>query len=149
MPGTNCLACSGFNEGPPFKNQNVLCLVCCPIALWLVNSLDGISVFPRPLLKQSGRESSSWIWWEKDEYISCQKFKYFTYISPWKQNLEGGVSAAPAGAIPENHCNLRVYMLYHKKLRYTFLLQLNFFLRSFWELFVICYHCLLSVFSMI
>ncbi len=34
------------------EKQNVLWLVSCPSALWLANSLDSVSVMPRPLQQQ-------------------------------------------------------------------------------------------------
>ncbi len=52
QPGTNGSISSGFDEGPPSEKRNVLWLVSCPIALWLANSLDDVSVLPRPLPKQ-------------------------------------------------------------------------------------------------
>ncbi len=51
-PVTNYSISSGFDEGPPPEKWNVLWLVSCPSALWLVNSLDGVSVLPHPLQKQ-------------------------------------------------------------------------------------------------
>ncbi len=56
QPDTNDSIRSGFDEGPPSKKLNVLRLVSCPSALWLANSLDGISVLPRPLPKQQVRQ---------------------------------------------------------------------------------------------
>ncbi len=50
--GTNGSISSGFDEGPPSEKRNVLWLVSCPSALWLENSLDSVSVRPRPLPKQ-------------------------------------------------------------------------------------------------
>ncbi len=47
---------SGFDEGPPSEKRNVLWLVSCPSALWLANSLYGVSVLPRPLPKQQVRQ---------------------------------------------------------------------------------------------
>ncbi len=52
QPGTKGSISSGFDEDPPSEKQNVLWLVSCPSALWLANSLDGVSVLPRPLPKQ-------------------------------------------------------------------------------------------------
>ncbi len=56
QPDTNDLISSGFDEGPPSEKRNVLWLVSCPSALWLANSLDGVSVLPRPLPKQQVRQ---------------------------------------------------------------------------------------------
>ncbi len=52
QPDTNGSISSGIDEGLPSEKQNVLWLVSCPCALWLVNSLDGVSVLPRPLPEQ-------------------------------------------------------------------------------------------------
>ncbi len=52
LTDTNDSISSGFDEGPPSEKRNVLWLVSCPSALWLANSLDGVSVLPRPLPKQ-------------------------------------------------------------------------------------------------
>ncbi len=51
-PASHGSISSGFDEGPPSEKRNVLWLVSCPSALWLANSLDGVSVLPRPLSKQ-------------------------------------------------------------------------------------------------
>ncbi len=51
QPDTNDSINSGLDEGPPFEKRNVLWLVSCPGALWLANSLNGVSVLPRPLPK--------------------------------------------------------------------------------------------------
>ncbi len=51
QPDTNGSISSGFDEGPPSKKRNLLWLVNCPSALWLANSLDGVSVLPRTLPK--------------------------------------------------------------------------------------------------
>ncbi len=40
----------------PPENQNGLWLVSCSSALWLANSLDGISILPRPLPEQQVRQ---------------------------------------------------------------------------------------------
>ncbi len=52
QPDPNDSISSGFDEGPPSEKLNVLWLVSCPNVLWLANSLDGVSVLPRPLPKQ-------------------------------------------------------------------------------------------------
>ncbi len=49
---TNDSISFGFDEGPPSEKQNVLWLVGCHSALWLANSLDGVSVLPRHFAKQ-------------------------------------------------------------------------------------------------
>ncbi len=46
QPDTNDSISSGFDEGPPSEKRNVLWLISCPSALWLANSLDGITVPP-------------------------------------------------------------------------------------------------------
>ncbi len=55
QPSTNGSISSGF-EGPPSEKRNVLWLVSCPSALWLANSLNCVSVLPRPLPKQHVRQ---------------------------------------------------------------------------------------------
>ncbi len=59
---------SGFDEGPLSEKWNVLWLVSCPSALWLANSLDGVSVLPRPLPKQQVHlycHIRPWEYWTK------------------------------------------------------------------------------------
>ncbi len=51
QPDTNGSISSRFDKGPPSEKRYVLWLVSCPSALWLANSLDGVSVLPRPLPK--------------------------------------------------------------------------------------------------
>ncbi len=53
QPDTNGEISSGFDEGPPSEKRNMLWLVGCPSALWLVNRLHTISVLPRP--SQNGK----------------------------------------------------------------------------------------------
>ncbi len=52
QPDTNDSISSGFDEVPPSEKLNVLWLVGFPSALWLANSLDGVSVLPRPFPEQ-------------------------------------------------------------------------------------------------
>ncbi len=52
QPDSNDSISSGLDEGPPSDKLNMLWLVSCPSALWLANSLDSVSVLPRPLPKQ-------------------------------------------------------------------------------------------------
>ncbi len=56
QPDTNGSISSGFDEGPPSEKLNVLWLVSCPSGLWLENSLDSVSVLPRPSPKQQVRQ---------------------------------------------------------------------------------------------
>ncbi len=56
QPDTNGSISSGFDEGPPSEKLNVLWLVSCPSALWLANTLDGVSVLLRSLPKQQVRQ---------------------------------------------------------------------------------------------
>ncbi len=46
----------GLMKARLLKKRNVLWLVSCPSALWLANSLDVVSILPRPLPKQQGRQ---------------------------------------------------------------------------------------------
>ncbi len=52
QPDTNDSISTGFDEGPPYEKHNVLWLVSCPSALWLANSLDGVTAPPLPKKQQ-------------------------------------------------------------------------------------------------
>ncbi len=63
---TNDSISSRFDEVPPFEKWNVLWLVSFLSALWLANSLDGVSVLLRPLPEQQVRQYCHIDWFNSD-----------------------------------------------------------------------------------
>ncbi len=63
QPDTNGEISSGFDEGPPSEKRNMLWLVGCPSALWLVNRLHYFSIAP-PLPKRQVHQYYISIQWK-------------------------------------------------------------------------------------